>query len=92
MTLYTIGFAQKSAREFFGILQRAAIKQLVDVRLNNRSQLAGFTKREDLVYFLSELCQAEYRHELLLAPSKELLNGYKNGEISWPEYVSKFLA
>lgn len=92
MTLYTIGFAQKSAREFFGILQRAAIKQLVDVRLNNRSQLAGFTKREDLVYFLSELCQAEYRHELLLAPSKELLNGYKNGEISWPEYVSRFLA
>lgn len=92
MTLYTVGFAQKSAREFFGILQRTGIKLLVDVRLNNRSQLAGFTKRDDLAYFLSEICLAEYRHEPLLAPSKELLNGYKKGQISWPEYVSRFLA
>ena len=62
MEIYTIGFTKKSAAEFFGILKRAGIRRLIDVRLNNRSQLAGFTKAGDLEYFLGEVCSAEYMH------------------------------
>ena len=65
MEIYTIGFTRKSAAEFFGTLKDADVKQLVDVRLNNVSQLAGFTKRDDLEFFLRELCDAAYHHEPL---------------------------
>ena len=75
--LFTIGFTKKSAEEFFSRLQTAGVKRVIDVRLNNVSQLAGFAKREDLAYFLKALCDCEYRHEPLLAPTKEILNGYK---------------
>ena len=92
MEIYTIGFAQKSAAEFFGILQRAGIRRLIDVRLNNTSQLAGFTKRDDLEYFLGQICQAEYRHQPELAPSQEILDGYKKKQIPWHEYEARFLA
>ena len=62
MEVYSIGFTKKTAEQFFGILKRAGIRRLLDVRLNNVSQLAGFSKREDLEYFLRELCGADYRH------------------------------
>jgi uncharacterized protein (DUF488 family) len=84
--IYTIGFTQKSARQFFDILKANGIRRLVDVRLSNSGQLAGFTKATDLAYFLSEICDAEYVHEPRLAPTKELLSDYRNGKRTWAEY------
>jgi len=91
MEIYTIGFAKKSAEAFFGALRKAGIKRLIDIRLNNTSQLAGFTKRDDLQYFLKELCGAEYLHEPLLAPTPEMLNSYKKKKIDWQDYEQRFL-
>ncbi len=90
MNIFTIGFSQKSAKEFFELLKDNGVKTLVDARLNNRSQLAGFTKGKDLPYFLKEIANIEYMHELLLAPTKELLDGYKNKVISWEAYVQTY--
>lgn len=92
MEIYTIGFGRKSAREFFGALRTAGIKQLLDIRLHNTSQLAGFAKRDDLAFFLAELCGASYRHEPLLAPTEELLKTYGKRKRDWPEYESRFRA
>ena len=92
MEVYSIGFTKKTAEQFFGILGKAGIRRLLDVRLKNASQLAGFTKREDLVYFLREICAAEYRHEPQLAPTKEMLDDYKKRKGSWEEYERRFLA
>lgn len=89
-TLYTIGFAKKSAREFFTTLKDNGIKTIIDVRLNNVSQLAGFTKKKDLHYFLKEICEINYDHRPEFAPIKEILDAYKKKEISWPEYESKY--
>ncbi len=91
MEIYTIGFTKKTAAEFFGALRRAGIKRLIDVRLNNTSQLAGFAKRHDLEYFLDEICQAEYRHEPMLSPDQELLDGFKKKTVPWEQYESRFL-
>lgn len=91
MDIYTIGFTKKSAEQFFGALNKAQIQQLMDVRLNNVSQLAGFTKRDDLAFFVRELCKADYRHELLMAPTQELLDGYKKHDGSWADYERRFL-
>jgi uncharacterized protein (DUF488 family) len=90
MEIYTIGFAKKSAEAFFRALRKAGIKRLIDVRLNNTSQLAGFTKRDDLQFFLKELCNAQYIHESLLAPTPDILNSYKKKRISWQEYEQRF--
>lgn len=92
MEVYTAGFTKKTAPEFFGALREAGIKRLLDVRLNNTSQLARFARREDLPFFLQELCNAEYVHEPLLAPSQEILEAYRKGRIGWPEYESRFMA
>jgi uncharacterized protein (DUF488 family) len=89
--LFTIGFTKKKASEFFGKLQNHKIKKIIDIRLNNVSQLAGFAKKDDLIYFLKELCDCDYRHEPLLAPTKEILDGYKKKTISWTEYEKSFL-
>jgi uncharacterized protein (DUF488 family) len=89
--IYSIGFTQKTAEQFFGLLKNAGIRRLVDVRLNNVSQLAGFSKREDLQYFLREICCAEYRHEPLLAPTKEILDDYKKAKGDWPTFQRRFL-
>lgn len=91
MDIFTIGFTKKPAREFFGLLQEHGIVRLVDVRLNNTSQLAGFAKRDDLEYFLQELVGASYEHETLLAPTAELLKAYRKKEKSWEEYEREFL-
>jgi len=92
MEIYTIGFTQRTAAAFFGALKEAGIRRLVDVRLNNRSQLAGFAKRGDLAYFLRELCAASYRHEPLLAPTQEMLDAYKKAKGSWDDYERRFIA
>ena len=90
MEIYTIGFTKKSAKEFFNALRKAEIKRLIDIRLSNSSQLAGFAKRDDLAFFLRELCDAEYMHKPILAPTKEILDGYKKKRISWGEYEQRF--
>lgn len=93
MEIYTIGFTRTTAEHFFGRLKSSRIERLLDVRLNNKSQLAGFAKRDDLAYFLRELVGAEYEHASLLAPTQEILDGYKKkGAISWVDYEDRFLA
>jgi uncharacterized protein (DUF488 family) len=91
MDVYTIGFTKKNAETFFNYLKVSNVKTLIDVRLNNVSQLAGFAKRDDLKFFLHELCGAEYVHSPELAPTKEILNSYKKGDMIWEVYEDKFL-
>src|SRR5260370_27261652 len=91
MEIYSIGFTQKSAAQFFGALKNVGVRRLMDVRLNNRSQLAGFTKNTDLPFFLKELCDASYVHQPLLAPTQEMLDDYKKKKGSWNEYELCFL-
>ena len=91
MEVHTIGFTQRKAAEFFGAIRQAGVKRLLDVRLNNSSQLAGFAKQDDLQFFLAELCGAEYQHELLLAPTQELLDSYRKHKGSWVDYERGFL-
>jgi uncharacterized protein (DUF488 family) len=92
MKLYTIGFTHKSAREFFEALQRAGVKKLVDIRLSNTSQLAGFTKKEDLSYFAQALCGCAYHHLPSLAPTRDLLDDLKKHRGSWADYEPRFQA
>ncbi|GAA5613880.1 DUF488 domain-containing protein [Streptomyces platensis] len=91
MKLYTIGFTKKSAAKFFGLLREAEVTTLVDVRLNNVSQLSGFAKRDDLKYFLSEICDVQYAHRIDLAPTKSMLDDYKKRGASWASYEERFL-
>ena len=88
--LYTIGFTKKSAKVFFSKLRNAGVTKLIDIRLNNVSQLAGFAKRDDLIYFLQELCNCGYKHMPDFAPTKEILDAYKKKQIDWDEYVRRF--
>lgn len=90
MKIYTIGFTKKSASTFFGALKDSGAKRLVDVRLNNKSQLAGFAKRDDLEYFLKELCGIAYVPVPELAPTQEILRNYRKGELTWDDYESAF--
>ncbi|MEN4768961.1 DUF488 family protein [Duffyella gerundensis] len=92
MNIYSIGFTEKSAEKFFTLIKSQPIKLLVDVRLNNVSQLAGFAKKKDLQYFLRELCNVDYVHILDLAPTKEILDPYKKGNITWEAYEDKFMS
>ena len=91
MEVFTIGFTQTTAADFFGKLKKYGIRRLVDVRLNNVSQLAGFAKRDDLSYFVTEICGAEYLHETLLAPTQDMLDAYKKLKGSWDNYERLFL-
>lgn len=91
MKLFTIGFTKTTAENFFKRLRRVGVKKLVDVRLNNVSQLAGFAKKDDLKYFMSELCDGEYQHIPALAPTKSILEDYRKSNISWQTYADKFL-
>ncbi|HUT52860.1 MAG TPA: DUF488 domain-containing protein [bacterium] len=90
MEIHTIGFTKKSAEEFFEALKKAGIRRVVDIRLHNTSQLAAFTKRDDLAYFLKQILGAEYAHEPLLAPTEEILKGYKGKKIKWEDYERMF--
>lgn len=91
MKIYTIGFTKKSAETFFTELKTAGVKRLVDVRLNNVSQLAGFTKKEDLRYFTKEICGIEYTHIPSLAPTADILDAYKKHKGDWTVYERQFL-
>ena len=90
MKIYTIGFTQKSAEQFFTLLKQNNVKTLLDVRLNNVSQLAGFAKGRDLKYFLSEILNVKYVHDLSFSPTKEILDSYKKKDITWSEYEDKY--
>lgn len=90
MKLYTIGFTQKTAEEFFELLRTNGVRRLVDIRVNPGGQLSGFAKQEDLPYFLRELADGcEYIHAPLLAPTKEILKDYR-ADHDWPRYVFRF--
>lgn len=91
MNVYTIGFTKKNAETFFKFLRASNVKTLIDVRLNNVSQLAGFAKKDDLRFFLRELCSAEYVHVPDLTPTKEILDPYKDGKMTWEVYEDKFM-
>ena len=93
MEIFTIGFTKTTAENFFGRLKAHGIERLLDVRLNNRSQLAGFAKRDDLAYFLRELIGASYEHAPELAPTEEILTSFKKkAAMPWPQYEEFFLA
>lgn len=89
-TLYTIGFAGKSAEEFFAKLKTAGVKKVVDVRLYPTTLSSGFARKKDLAFFLKNLCGISYQHNPNLAPTEALLKGYKNGSISWAEYQQTY--
>ena len=91
MRLLTIGFTKKTAQRFFEMLRNAGVKRVVDVRLNNASQLAAFAKRDDLAWFLREIGDMAYTHVPTLAPTKALLAAYRKGDIDWPTYEKRFL-
>jgi uncharacterized protein (DUF488 family) len=92
MKIFTIGFTRKSAEMFFSPLKDAGVKRIVDVRLNNVSQLAGFTKKYDLRYFASAIGNIEYVHSPDLAPTQEMLDSYKKKQGDWDAYEKEFLA
>ena len=88
--VYTIGFTKKTAEEFFTLLRNNDISLVVDVRLNNTSQLASFSKYPDIVFFLESICKIDYKHDLMFAPTALTLSKYKKKEIGWNEYVDDF--
>lgn len=90
LRLFTIGFTQKPAEVFFGRLQRAGVKRVIDIRLNNVSQLAGFAKRDDLRYFLKAICGIEYVHLPELAPTQEIMDRFKKKKGGWSAYERDF--
>lgn len=90
MKIFTIGFTKKSAKEFFEILKTNNIEQIIDIRLNNTSQLAGFTKKDNLEYFLKELCSIDYSHFIFLAPTKEIRDRYIKSK-DWDVYVKEYI-
>lgn len=91
MEIYTIGFTGKSAESFFGLLKANGIQQLVDIRLNNTSQLAGFTKSENLPFFLREICGADYVHETRLAPTEQIFAKLKKQKGTWEEFERAYM-
>lgn len=92
ITVFTIGFTKKNARTFFDLLKRTGIRRLIDIRLKNESQLAGFTKKDDLEYFLKTIANIEYSHRPELAPTKDILDGYKKKKLTWADYEQRFQA
>ncbi len=92
MKIFTIGFTQKSAEQFFNHLKQPGLTRVIDIRLNNVSQLAGFTKMKDLQFFLREINNLDYVHLPELAPTKEILDGYKKNGGNWKSYEKLFLS
>jgi uncharacterized protein (DUF488 family) len=91
LKLFTIGFTKKPAEAFFTLLSEAGVRRVLDIRLNNVSQLAGFAKRDDLQFFLKAICTIEYHHLPELAPTREILDAYRNGKDGWLRYEREFL-
>ena len=92
MKVFTIGFTKKTASEFFELLRASGVKRIVDVRLNNISQLSGFSKKDDLEYFLGKICRIEYIHMPELAPTREMLDAYRREHHDWRTYECQFVA
>ena len=92
MKVFTIGFTKISAARFFELLRESGAERVVDVRLNNVSQLAGFSKKPDLQFFLREICGMDYVHLPTLAPSKEVFDGLKKHHKNWDRYEREFMA
>ncbi len=90
--LFTIGFTKKTAEEFFTKLSKADVKRVIDIRLNNVSQLAGFAKRDDLRYFLRTICNIDYSHKPEFAPTKDIMEAYKKNKGAWSVYEKGFRA
>ena len=91
MVLFTIGFGQKSARQFFTLLQENKVNRVIDIRLNNSSQLAGYTKKPDLEFFLQAIAGIDYIHIEDFAPTKEIMDGYKSKKINWQAYKKQYM-
>jgi uncharacterized protein (DUF488 family) len=91
ITLFTIGFTEKPAEKFFTLLKKSGVKEIVDTRINNVSQLAGFAKAADLKYFAKQIAGITYTHNLDFAPTKELLGKYRDKKITWGEYENEYL-
>lgn len=92
VTLYTIGFTKKSAEKFFELLKTNKIKSLIDIRISNGSQLAGFAKGKDLEYFVNQICGISYKHITDFAPTKELLDKWRKEEINWSQYMDIYIS
>jgi uncharacterized protein (DUF488 family) len=92
VTLFTIGFAKKPAEQFFTLLIEAGVQKLIDIRLHNVSQLAGFTKRDDLSYFLRAIAKIDYLHMPALAPTQEIFEAYKKKKGGWTAFEQSFNA
>ena len=92
MKIFTIGFTKKNAEQFFNRLKQPGLLRVVDIRLNNSSQLAGFTKKSDLKFFLQKICKIDYVHIPDLAPTPEILDAYKKHSGDWTVYEKEFLA
>src|SRR5215208_5958812 len=89
--LYTIGFTNKTARQFFGLLETSHVVKIVDTRINNTSQLSGFAKGGDLEFFARRVCNTGYEHNIDFAPTKELLDRYRKKKMQWVEYEQEYL-
>ena len=92
MRLFTIGFTRKTAERFFGLLRRGGVRRVIDVRLQNESQLAGWAKKNDLPWLLRELAGIDYEHLRMLSPTKDLLDRRLKSKLPWPRYEREFLA
>lgn len=90
-TIFTIGFTHKRAEDFFNLLIKNSVKTVIDVRLNNKSQLSGFAKKDDLRFFLKEIGEINYIEEAYLAPESDMLKLYQHKNISWEEYADSYL-
>lgn len=90
ITIYTIGFTKKSAERFFQLLEENNVETIFDVRLNNSTQLAGFSKGKDLEFFLRRMLSINYIHNIEFSPTKEILDNYKKKKISWEKYEVEF--
>ena len=87
----TIGFTQSSAESFFERLRKAGVRKVVDVRLHNTSQLAGFAKADDLAYFLKAIGKIAYEHAPLLAPTEPMFKAHKRDRGDWGVFRGRFL-
>lgn len=91
MKLFTIGFSNHSAEEFFTTLKKSGVKRLIDTRISPGSQLSGFARQKDLPYFLRQLAKIDYIYEINFAPTSELLTAYRGNDLTWDEYAKKYL-
>ena len=91
MEVYTAGFTKWLAKDFFSQLKDLKIHKLIDIRLRPNSQLSGFTREVNFSFFLENLSNVKYEHQLSLAPTKELLNKRRNEGLSWQDFEFEYL-